>query len=79
MDIYPDAKRRGIYLGLFTNPERDVVLVFTKSAIFRVTGANQNALKLLFTDLVNTNIGKSIIYFVNASAWRHPVVSFNKY
>ena len=31
MEIYQDAKRRGIYLALFTDPEGSVVLVFTKS------------------------------------------------
>ena len=31
VDIYRDAKRRGIYPPLFTDPEGVVVLVFTKS------------------------------------------------
>ena len=31
VDIYRDAKRRGIYPPLFTDPEGIVVLVFTKS------------------------------------------------
>jgi len=31
VDIYRDAKRRGMYRPLFTDPERVVVLVFTKS------------------------------------------------
>ena len=30
-DIYREAKRRGTYLALFTDPEGIVVLVFTKS------------------------------------------------
>ena len=87
MDIYRDAKRRGIYIHRCSPTLRGiVVLVFTKSdgkknassispsetfakrraiflsvrkpgeypRIFRVTGANQNARKLLSTDLVNT-------------------------
>ena len=86
VDIYRDAKRRGIYPPLFTDPEGDscfsiyqirwikkcffnfFFLNFRETTchfslgsqnseyprIFRVTGANQNARKLLSTDLVNT-------------------------
>ena len=83
MDIFRDAKRRGIYLPLFIEPEGDscyqirwikkrfLNFLFCNfretthhlslgsqnseySRIFRVTGANQNARKLLSTDLVNT-------------------------
>ena len=86
VDIYRDAKRRGIYSPLFTDPEEDSCFSmyqirwiekrffnfffwsFRETArhfplrsqngeyprIFRVTGANQNARKLLSTDLVNT-------------------------
>ena len=89
VDIYPDARRRGTYPPLFTDPEGDsrfsiyqirwikktlvsifssetfakrraIVLSVRKTVnirrIFRVTGANQNARKLLSTDLVNTNM-----------------------
>ena len=83
MDIYQDAKCRGIYPPLFSDPEGDscfsiyqiswikknAVLIFLNFRekkrhfslrsqnsehpwIFRVTGANQNARKLLSTDLV---------------------------
>ena len=88
VNIYRDAKRRGIYPPLFSDLRGIVVLVFTVPnqmdkktllqflllkfsqmtqhfsllsqnseypRIFRVTGANQNARKLLSTDLVNTN------------------------
>ena len=86
MDIYRDAKRRGIYPPLFTDPEGDSCFsiyqitwikkrffnVFFRNfrettrhfslrsqnseypRIFRVMGANQNARKLLSTDLVTT-------------------------
>ena len=90
VDTYRDAKRRGIYPPLFTDPEGDscfsiyqirwiknaaslmatntssetfakrraIFLSVRKTVnsqrIFRVTGANQNARKLLSTDLVNT-------------------------
>ena len=86
VDIYRDAKRRGIYPPLFTDPEGDscfniyqirwikkpllqfLLLKLSRNdapffspfanseypRIFRVTGANQNARKLLSTDLVNT-------------------------
>ena len=89
VDIYRDAKRRGIYQPLFTDPEGDscfsiyqirwikktllqfVLLKLSRNdapffspfakhseypRIFQVTGANQNARKLLSTDLVNTKI-----------------------
>ena len=71
VDIYRDAKRRGIYPSLFIDPEatisssepfakrRTIFLSVRKTEcrrIFQVTGANQNARKLLSTDLVNTNI-----------------------
>ena len=88
VDIYRDAKCRGIYPPLFTEPEgdscfsiyqirwikkrflnfffynfRETTRHFSLGSqnseyprIFRVTGANQNARKLLSTDLVNTNI-----------------------
>ena len=87
VDIYRDAKRRGIYPPLFTDPEgdscfsdyqirwiikcrfnffflnfREMTRHFSLRSqnseyprIFRVTGVNQNARKLLSTDLVNTN------------------------
>ena len=91
VDIYQNAKRRGTYPPLFTDPEGDSCfsiyqIRWTKKCrfinghnfffwnfretrchfslrsqnseyprIFRVTGANQNARKLLSTDLVNTN------------------------
>ena len=84
VDIHRDAKRRGIYPPLLTDPEGDSCfsiyqirwikytllqfLLLKRSRhfslgsqnseyprIFRVTGANQNARKLLSTDLVNTN------------------------
>ena len=91
VDIYRDAKRRGTYPPLFTDPEgdscfsiyqirwikkcrlihdhnfffwnfRETTRHFSLRAqnseyrrIFQVTGANQNARKLLSTDLVNTN------------------------
>ena len=83
--MYRDAKSRGIYPPLFTDPEGDSCFsiyqirwiknassissskTFVKRCaifslhsqnseyprIFRVTGANQNARKLLSTDLVN--------------------------
>ena len=54
VDIYRDAKLRGIYLPLFTDPDGGSCLSIR---IFPVTEANQNARKLLSTDLVNTNIG----------------------
>ena len=89
VDIYRDAKRRGIYPPLLTNPEgdscfsvyqirrikkcrfinghnfffwnfRETTRHFSLSSqneyprIFQVTRANQNARKLLSTDLVNT-------------------------
>ena len=86
-DIYRDAKRRGIYPPLFTDPEGDSCFSIYQirwikkccfnfffwnfrektrhfslcsqnseyPRIFRVTGANQNARKLLSTDLVITN------------------------
>ena len=87
VDIYRDAKRRGIYPPLFTDPEGDSCFSIYQirwikkrflnfffwnfrettrhfsfrsqnseyPRIFRFTGANQNARKLLSTDLVNTN------------------------
>ena len=84
VDIYRDAKHRGIYPPLFTDPDscfsiyqirwiKKTLLQFLLlklsrndapfslgsqnseySRIFRVTKANQNARKLLSTDLVNT-------------------------
>ena len=86
VDIYWDAKRRGIYPPLFTDPEGDSCFSIYQirwikkcffnfffwnfrettrhislrsqnseyPRIFRVTGANQNVRKLLFTNLVNT-------------------------
>ena len=92
VDIYREAKRRGIYPPLFTDPEGDSCFSIyqigwikkccfighnfffsnfretkrhfslrTQNSeyprIFQVTGANQNARKLLSTDLVNTNGG----------------------
>ena len=86
VDIYRDAKRRGICPPLFTDPEGDSCFSIYKirwikkrffnflfgnvretthhfplrsqnseyPRIFRVTGANKNARKLLSTDLVNT-------------------------
>ena len=94
MDIYRDAKRRGIYPPLFTDPEgnscfsiyqirwikkrffnfffqnfRETTRHFPLGSqngeyprIFRVTGANQNARKLLYTDLVNTKYIYIYIY-----------------
>ena len=87
VDIYRDAKRRGIYPHLFTDPEGDscfnlpnrmdkktllqfLLLKLRETTrhfslgsqnseyprIFRVTGANQNARKLLSTDLVSTKL-----------------------
>ena len=90
MNIYRDAKRRGIYPPLFTDPEGDSCFsiyqirwikknassisslklsqneapsVFSLRSqnseyprIFQATGANQNARKLLSTDLVNTKL-----------------------
>ena len=88
MDIYRDAKRRGIYPPLFTDPEGDscfsiyqirwkkyassisssetfakqrAIFLSVRKTVniqekFRVTGANQNARKLLSTDLVNTKM-----------------------
>ena len=88
VDIYRDAKRRGIYPLLFTNPEGDSCFSIYQirwikkcffnfffwnfrettrhlslrsqnseyPRIFQVTGANQNARKLLSTDLVNTKM-----------------------
>ena len=87
VDIHRDAKRRGIYPLLFTDPEGDSCFGIyqirwikkrlfnfffwnfreTKRhfslrsqnseypRVFQVSGANQNARKLLSTDLVNTN------------------------
>ena len=88
VDIYRDAKRRGTYPTLSTDPEgdscfsiyqirwmkkkrffnfffsnfRETTRHFSLRSqnseyprIFQVTGANQNARKLLSTDLVNTN------------------------
>ena len=46
VDIYRDAKRRGISTALHRPSEYP--------RIFRVTGANPNARKLPSTDLVNT-------------------------
>ena len=89
VDIYRDAKRRGIYPPLFTDPEGDSCFSIYQircikkrffnfffwnvrertrhfsldsqnseyPRIFRVTGASQNARKLLSTNLVNTNTG----------------------
>ena len=86
VDIYRDAKRRGIYPPLFTDPEgdscfsiyqirwrktrffnfflwnfRETTRHFSLGSqnseyprIFQVTGANQNARKLLSNDFVNT-------------------------
>ena len=48
--IYREAKRRGIYQPLFTDPEGDSCF-----SIYQF--ANQNARKLLSTDLVNTKPG----------------------
>ena len=45
------AKRRAIFLFV-----RKTVNIQGYSRIFRVTGANQNARKLLSTDLVNANV-----------------------
>ena len=71
MNIYRDAKRRGIYPPLFTDSFfnfffsnfRETTRHFSLcsqnseySRIFQVTGDNQNARALLSTDLVNTNI-----------------------
>ena len=86
MDIYQDAKRRGIYPLLFTDPEgnscfsiyqirwinassipscesfakRGAIFRCVRNSeyprIFQIRGANQNARKLLSTDLVNTKI-----------------------
>ena len=88
VDIYREAKRRGIYPPLFTDREggscfsiyqirwrkkhffnlffrnfRETTRHFSLRSqnneyprIFRVTGANQNARKLLSTDLVNTKL-----------------------
>ena len=73
VDIYTGTRSVEVYIyvGLFTNPEGDSCFsIITKLAIVRVTGANQNARKLLFTDLVNTNIGKSI----NGTKTVHPFI-----
>ena len=81
VDIYRDAKGRGIYPPLITDPERDscfsiyqircikkycfnfffwnfreTMLHFSLRSQNSVTGTNQNARKLLSTDLVNTNL-----------------------
>ena len=93
VDIYRDAKRRGIYPLLFTDPEGDSCFSIYQirwikkrflnfffwnfretrrhfslrsqnskyPRIFRVTGANQNARKLLSTDFVNT---KNIYHWI---------------
>ena len=50
VDIYGDAKRGGVYPPLFTHPEGDSCF-----SIYQIRWiANQNARKLLSTDLVNT-------------------------
>ena len=64
MDIYRDAKRRGIYPWLLSDPKgkvRETTRHFSFHSqnseyprIFQVTGTNQNARKLLSTDLVDT-------------------------
>ena len=91
VDIHRDAKRRGIYPPLFTDPNSCFIIYWIRwikkrffnffswtfretkrhfsprsqnkeyPTIFKVTGANQNARKLLSTDLVNTNKGYSIV------------------
>ena len=100
VDIHRDAKRRGIYPPLFTDPEgdscfsiyqirwikkrffnfffwnfRETTRHFSLRSqnseyprILQVTGANQNARKLLSTDLVSTNWALFTPFGVN-NAW----------
>ena len=89
MAIYRDAKRRGIYPPLFTDPERDscifnnqttspsflradsqrgaAIFLSVRKTIYQVAGANQNARKLLSTDLVNTKCA-----YVRVTGHRNP-------
>ena len=96
VDIYRDAKRRGIYPPLFTDPQGDSFFSiyqirwikqccfnflfwnFRKMTrhfslrsqnseyprIFGVTGADQNAWKLLSTDLVNTKSNYYVLKWI---------------
>ena len=48
ISFFENLSKRGAILAQFAKQ-------WIANGIFRVTGANQNARKLLFTDLVNTN------------------------
>ena len=109
MDIYRDARRRGIYPPLFTDPEGDSCFSiyqirwirkrsfnfffsnfletschfslssqsseYPRIFEFQITGANQNARKLLATDLVSTkyNYIRNSFAAIFHSIWRENI------
>ena len=60
VDIYRDAKRRGIYPPLFTDPEGIVVLVFTKSDRWKNASSISSSKTFAKRRAIFLSVGKTV-------------------